>query len=770
MHGLAAHSQIIVIGGMCCVLYAGWYVAVGAGTWGDRLRFGAGIAAACVLGAVGSLPQMLPMMEVGSWTVYTDADFGYYKSGSFELKYIIGLAGPWMVGDHFGEPQAGMFIGTPDSGCFIGLLPLALAVLGFGAAWRRLRGTLPEVARRPASPNQPELWRVPLPSRVETGFWLTLFAFNALLMLGHLSPLYRLFFSLPVYKMFHCSSRHLWVVGLTLSWFAALGFEGLRQTDPARWRRPVLTVTLFFTLLGAVSAVAILTWTAWSPKPALTYPGFWIPIVCGLAVLIVLALAIRTPQRSGWLIALVALAFVELRLTLGDYFFSPMPAERAWSPAHFPKFVDWLRQHGEGAVPARAIMEVGCWRSEVPRGQAPNCWGQMWGISVYNCYSQSMPRSLAELLRLDHYGNTHLARVLFEERGLSALGGRFIVMTDKLPMQTPELGYCEANANTMWGPLPPRLTCTEGKTTSIAGRVFLAPEQPFLLHGELSADGPVRGQIHVRATDDFWGTVLGEWTITATDFHNGRATLAQFLGRLVRRDPRSTVNIALTAKGEVDVQITSLEWWALQSQPVSGSPAEAIYLAQHLRDNIHQPYFLAADTYPRIYVNPRARTLATLVQEIRPAEDDLTAARAQLECHDRPVTEIAFVTASLAQSYGLQLCGPRTFSLGTAKVESYRGEDFSVRTNTAGDGFLVLAVTRCRGWSATVDGQPAPIHAVDGPLMGVQVPAGEHLVRLQFEPVLWRQGAIIALTAFALAGLAVALSAWRSHRRANIVA
>ena len=78
-----------------------------------------------------------------------------------------------------------------------------------------------------------------------------------------------------------------------------------------------------------------------------------------------------------------------------------------------------------------------------------------------------------------------------------------------------------------------------------------------------------------------------------------------------------------------------------------------------------------------------------------------------------------------------------------------------MRTQTPGEGFLVLTVTRCRGWSATIDGNTTPIHAVDGPLMGVRVPAGEHIwSALRFRPVLAWAGMAVALSALAVPGSA----------------
>src|SRR5262249_47885358 len=100
-------------------------------------------------------------------------------------------------------------------------------------------------------------------------------------------------------------------------------------------------------------------------------------------------------------------------------------------------------------------------------------------------------------------------------------------------------------------------------------------------------------------------------------------------------------------------------------------------------------------------------------------------------------------------------------------VDHYLADDITLRTQAEGESFLVLAVTRCRGWTATIDGEPVPIHAVDGPLMGVRVPPGSHAVRFQFRPVLLWAGTAIACGVFAAVWSVVLVAVWRARRRVS---
>lgn len=47
---------------------------------------------------------------------------------------------------------------------------------------------------------------------------------------------------------------------------------------------------------------------------------------------------------------------------------------------------------------------------------------------------------------------------------------------------------------------------------------------------------------------------------------------------------------------------------------------------------------------------------------------------------------------------------------------------------------VVVATAAFPGWTATVDGRPAPVRRADGAFVGVPVPAGHHTVRIEHEP------------------------------------
>jgi hypothetical protein len=59
-------------------------------------------------------------------------------------------------------------------------------------------------------------------------------------------------------------------------------------------------------------------------------------------------------------------------------------------------------------------------------------------------------------------------------------------------------------------------------------------------------------------------------------------------------------------------------------------------------------------------------------------------------------------------------------------------------------GLLVLADSYYAGWTATVDGNPAPIYATNHLFRGVPVPAGSHRIRFEYRPVSIWSGAVLS--------------------------
>jgi hypothetical protein len=105
-------------------------------------------------------------------------------------------------------------------------------------------------------------------------------------------------------------------------------------------------------------------------------------------------------------------------------------------------------------------------------------------------------------------------------------------------------------------------------------------------------------------------------------------------------------------------------------------------------------------------------------------------------------------------------------SPGEATYSEARPEDVRVGVRAPSPSIVVIRNAWDEGWSATLDGRPAPVLRTDGFLQGVAVPAGTHEIHLTYrEPAIARGLALSALVW--LAWLAVLLGAIAKRRRAR---
>jgi hypothetical protein len=85
------------------------------------------------------------------------------------------------------------------------------------------------------------------------------------------------------------------------------------------------------------------------------------------------------------------------------------------------------------------------------------------------------------------------------------------------------------------------------------------------------------------------------------------------------------------------------------------------------------------------------------------------------------------------------------------------GSKLDMKVSMANDGWIVISESAWNGWRAMIDGKPARVRIADAAFLGVQVPKGEHHVRIVYLPTSFVVGAgISGATLIALAASAVA--------------
>jgi hypothetical protein len=98
----------------------------------------------------------------------------------------------------------------------------------------------------------------------------------------------------------------------------------------------------------------------------------------------------------------------------------------------------------------------------------------------------------------------------------------------------------------------------------------------------------------------------------------------------------------------------------------------------------------------------------------------------------------------------------------TCAIRSALANSVVLEVNAGGPGIAVLADTHAPGWSATLDGHPAPILRVNGLFRGIATPAGHHIITFTYRPAGFYAGAVISLLTLTLLALMGVHVLWRS--------
>ncbi|MFQ5812151.1 MAG: YfhO family protein [Anaerolineae bacterium] len=150
------------------------------------------------------------------------------------------------------------------------------------------------------------------------------------------------------------------------------------------------------------------------------------------------------------------------------------------------------------------------------------------------------------------------------------------------------------------------------------------------------------------------------------------------------------------------------------------------------------------DNLPRAFAVHRARVL-----------DDEAAIATIKDPTFRPEEEVILASGG----HGVARAG------GEDEVEilSYEPERIVISANLAEEGYLVLTDAHYPGWRALTDGQETPIYRADLLFRAVYLPAGQHKVEFIYDPLSFKLGAAISLTA--MLGLVTGIAALAGRRR-----
>lgn len=179
-------------------------------------------------------------------------------------------------------------------------------------------------------------------------------------------------------------------------------------------------------------------------------------------------------------------------------------------------------------------------------------------------------------------------------------------------------------------------------------------------------------------------------------------------------------------------------------------------------DMLNAKYFIVDDN--TVQLNPDALGNAWMVDSVAvvAGADAEMAALDSLDVRHVAVTDTAY--ASLAAA-------ARPVHPGdTVRLTSYAPNRLTFRSHSASGGVAVFSeVFFPWGWSATIDGQPAPISRVNYVLRAMELPAGSHTIVMEFKPKAVNATTSIAnssiIVIFLVLLAAVNHSVWAVRRR-----
>ena len=171
--------------------------------------------------------------------------------------------------------------------------------------------------------------------------------------------------------------------------------------------------------------------------------------------------------------------------------------------------------------------------------------------------------------------------------------------------------------------------------------------------------------------------------------------------------------------------------YLVADREVRTGPLETVYRGDQfvMRNNAYLPRLWFVDRV-RVIADPHAHLAALADSTWKPREEAL-----------------------LFQSPGAMDPGTG----GTAQITKYEPRELEARVNSPGNSLLVLSeVYYDAGWHAWLDGHSVPIQRVDYLLRGVVVPAGQHELRMRFDPGSFKTGITLSALAYAICLLALA--------------
>ncbi len=688
-------------------------------------------------GAALAAVELLPLVEISSWIARDRVSFSQFASGFMKQPHEL-MAGilPQFCHERRELPQ------------YVGILTLWLAFAAVAAS-------------APA-------WR--------TRFWMVLAVVCLVLGLGSQTPLATLAYELPLYDRFRVVARHLALYSFAIIALGALGVAALRDGRLKGTRAALVA------LIPACAAFGGLYFVTTRPDlftlpcdqfgidhylpDALTHVGLQAGLIAVAALCVVLGG--RQRWRRGVAIALpLLLAFdvlnshaerVDVRGAEPPNVIAPALTQPSVHARLLKQELSPLRQ--------RLLPLEGSAMDPV----VPGVFARLWQIPSLGGYNPMMPGRMGRLARMNNNGSVRSELLLADDVTLDMFAVRYVIVRASeltapapLPLETPLAAL--PTVDRLVGPSDCRPRGPMSVSLSFAPvdvtGVVLSGEMRCGDHVEDRADigvltvhgdgdtrpVPLRAAPADAQADDtaLWVSHLGPTAtppLAATDY---RASFPQVRANriTIQTAPEdATLFVDRVALVTADGRLIPL---TLPSTAVAAEPRwrEHRRFATSRTSDRDRDEHAADETDYVVLENLRARPRAWFAGRIIEVDDERAIETLQLGRTRNGVPLDVAATAFVPPGE----TAPGEGGRGSVEVVTANDGAFRLRVTADSPGMAVLSELHHPGWSATLDGQQAPLKRVDFAIMGVPVPAGTHDIVLTFSPTGLKVGGTISIVA-----------------------
>ncbi len=756
---LSGHPQIIVYGLTFAAVYAAVRGFSTGATWAYYRRAALMVLFGFGLGAV----LLLPLIEFTRLGVRQNVTFEFFNVARFPLRLLSLLLFPFLYGgeenslyeDHFN-------VELTEQDEFLGFLTLALLSFAFVRKKHALDG------------KQNALTYLLLVAGVVS----LLCSFGGDTIVG------RTLYLIPPFNQFRCQGRWLVVFQLATALLAGIGIKRL-LTELSLKRVALQTGALFLFEIGLAAAISIgqgaqlqriaASRGVQNVSFALTQPMFLLPLVT--ALLAALAIFFMHRHRGGaisvFTLSLVALAdMAQFGMYSSWRYYSPSPAG-----LDAPPTAALVRKSGGRSVAVRGFLSK-------PSELGPNR-SKLWGVASLNKYGSLAVERYNNLLQMDPGGTLYAEWWKSENRSLDILGARHILLPDAdigeldrfegIPVPAEDMGEDLGQSGSRQLGNEVRFAVDPVKRFTALAVISYLRESAQITGGTTVAE--IR--LHAPVEPDVIIPVLAgrDTAEFAADCPAVRKTMSHPPATIFRQVPQyggpSCLGTFYFAKWPLDStrHFSSIEFKWL-------APAGGIQIAKAILWN-HQTgaiqaftpadiqgsrfQLLARSQFARTYENSRVMPRAWLVSDVRRLNPE--EVKRTIQTSILPDGSIFDPSRTALTEASTQI---RSTSLDPGAVVTWTtSENTSVelRTRSKEPALLVLADLNYPGWTASVDGQAAKIIPTNYVQRGVELAAGDHVVRFRFRPgSLWLGigigiASLLALAAYILIGRRLSLAA-----------